>query len=149
MRNQVLYFLTALIFSSCISDDRKTSIDLIKNPITGLESIDVGMPEIEMQEDFFDFGDVLQGEIVSHDFLLKNIGNDKLIINSDKGSCGCTVPDWPKEPILPSQEVAVKVSFNSNNREGKQKKTVTLKTNAIPNIKVITILANVIVSQKK
>ena len=149
MRNQVLYFLTALIFSSCISDDRKTSIDLIKNPITGLESIDVGMPEIEMQEDFFDFGDVLQGEIVSHDFLLKNIGNDKLIINSAKGSCGCTVPDWPKEPILPSQEVAVKVSFNSNNREGKQKKTVTLKTNAIPNIKVITILANVIVSQKK
>ena len=86
-----------------------------------------------------------QGESVTHDFLIKNIGNDNLIINSAKGTCGCTVPEWPKDPILPGQESKIKVTFNSSGKTGIQSKQVTLVTNAIPNIKVLTIKGSIVI----
>ena len=107
------------------------------------------MPQIQMYEDSYDFGDIIQGESVTHEFIIKNIGNDKLLINSAKGSCGCTVPVWPKEPILEGEESIIKVTFNSAGKKGKQNKTVTLVTNVIPNTKVITINGNVIVPEKQ
>ena len=109
----------------------------------------VSMPKIQMEEDSYDFGDIIQGELVAHEFVVRNIGNDKLLINSAKGSCGCTVPVWPKEPILPGEEATIKVTFNSAGREGVQRKTVTLVTNVIPNTKVITIKGNVVIPNKK
>ena len=72
-----------------------------------------------------------------------------LIISTAKGSCGCTVPEWPKEPIAKAEEGIIKVTFNSAGRSGKQNKKVTLVTNAIPNTKVITLTGNVIVPEKK
>lgn len=145
MKNQLFFYLTSFILSACISDN-KISTDLINNPITGSNKNNVDVPYIEMKEDYYDFGDIFEGEIVSHNFSIKNIGDEKLIILSAKGSCGCTVPEWPKEPISPNQKAFIKVTFNSSGRQGKQRKTVVLKTNSIPNIKVITILANVITS---
>ena len=85
----------------------------------------------------------------NNDFILKNTGDADLIISAAKGSCGCTVPEWPKNPIAKWEEAAIKVTFNSSGRSGKQNKTVTLVTNAIPNTKVITINGNVIVPQNK
>ena len=85
----------------------------------------------------------------SDEFIIKNIGNDKLLINLAKGSCGCTVPVWPKEPILEGEESTIKVTFNSAGKKGRQNKTVTLVTNAIPNTKVITINGNVIIPEKQ
>ena len=79
----------------------------------------------------------------------QNIGDDKLLINSAKGSCGCTVPVWPKEPILEGEESTIKVTFNSSGKQGRQNNTVTLVTNAIPNTKVITIKGNVLVPEKQ
>ena len=79
--------------------------------------------------------------------MLKNIGDASLIISSAKGSCGCTVPDWPKEPILKTEEARIKVTFNSGNKKGKQNKTVTLVTNAIPSTKVLTIKGTVLVPE--
>ena len=102
-----------------------------------------------MDEESYDFGDIIQGESVTHEFSIKNIGNDKLLINSAKGSCGCTVPVWPKEPILEGEESTIKVTFNSAGKKGRQNKTVTLVTNAIPNTKVITIKGNIIIPEKQ
>ena len=145
MKSQLFFCLTLFILSACMSDN-KISTDLINNPITGSNKNNVDVPYIEMKEDYYDFGDIFEGEILSHNFSIKNIGDEKLIILSAKGSCGCTVPEWPKEPISPNQKAFIKVTFNSSDRQGEQRKTVVLKTNAIPNIKVITILANVITS---
>ena len=59
------------------------------------------------------------------------------------------MPKWPKNPIAPGERSEIKVTFNSSGREGKQKKTVTLVTNAIPNTKVLTISGEVIVPEKE
>ena len=148
-------FILAVIFLLAISchsasEDKVITTDLVSSPLTAKQSAEkVLMPKIQMDEDSFDFGEMQQGESVTHDFVLKNIGDANLIISTAKGSCGCAVPEWPKEPIAKAEEATIKVTFNSTGRSGKQNKTVTLVTNAIPNTKVITITGNVIVPEKK
>tara|TARA_B100001758_G_C18366198_1_gene588619 strand:- start:1084 stop:1536 length:453 start_codon:yes stop_codon:yes gene_type:complete len=146
---QFISLIIGLILLSCVSDKRKVTTDFVKNPLSATTNHRVPMPKIHMEEDSYDFGDIIQGELVAHEFVVRNIGDDKLLINSAKGSCGCTVPVWPKEPILPGEEGTIKVTFNSAGREGIQRKTVTLLTNVIPNTKVITINGNVIIPNKQ
>ena len=146
---QFISLIIAIALTSCSTDDQKITTDLVKNPLSANPNHTATMPKIQMDEESYDFGDIIQGESVAHDFIIKNIGNDKLLINSAKGSCGCTVPVWPKEPILEGEESTIKVTFNSAGKKGRQNKTVTLLTNAIPNTKVITINGNVIVPEKQ
>jgi hypothetical protein len=153
MRTQ--QFIIILIFSAAIScysrsEDNAITTDLVSSPLTANQSAEkVLTPKIQMDEESFDFGEIQQGESVTHDFVLKNIGDANLIISTAKGSCGCTVPEWPKEPIAKGEEATIKVTFNSAGKSGKQNKTVTLVTNAIPNTKVITITGNVIIPEKE
>jgi len=148
-------FILAVIFLLAISchsasEDKVITTDLVSSPLTAKQSAEkVLMPKIQMDEESFDFGEMQQGESVTHNFVLKNIGDANLIISTAKGSCGCTVPEWPKEPIAKAEEAIIKVTFNSAGKSGKQNKTVTLVTNAIPNTKVITITGNVIVPEKE
>jgi hypothetical protein len=145
----VLIFLAAISCHSA-SEDKAITTDLVNNPLTANQSAEkVLTPKIQMDEESFDFGEMQQGESVTHNFVLKNIGDANLIISSAKGACGCTVPEWPKEPIAKAEETIIKVTFNSAGKSGKQNKTVTLVTNAIPNTKVITITGNVIVPEKE
>ena len=148
-------FILVLIFSVAISchstsEDKVITTDLVSSPLTANQTAEkVLTPKIQMDEESFDFGEIEQGESVTHDFVLKNIGDANLIISTAKGSCGCTVPEWPKEPITKAEQATIKVTFNSAGKLGKQNKKVTLVTNAIPNTKVITITGNVIVPEKK
>ncbi|MGB0864187.1 MAG: DUF1573 domain-containing protein, partial [Saprospiraceae bacterium] len=64
----------------------------------------------------FDFGTVNEGEKVKHTFKFKNTGKEPLIISNAKGSCGCTVPKWPREPIAPGASGDVVVEFNSDKK---------------------------------
>ncbi|MSP68919.1 MAG: DUF1573 domain-containing protein [Bacteroidetes bacterium] len=74
----------------------------------------------------YSFGNIKQGETATHEFKFKNSGKEPLIINNAVGSCGCTVPDYPKEPIKPKGTGTIKVTFNSTGKMGIQDKTVTL-----------------------
>ena len=149
---QLILLLVSLALVSCSSssDEKTITIDLVNSPFTANSKAEkVLIPNIEMLETSYDFGEMQQGESVTHEFILKNTGDAELIITAAKGSCGCTVPEWPKNPIAKGEEAAIKVTFNSAGKSGKQNKTVTLVSNAIPNTKVITINGNVIVPQKK
>jgi hypothetical protein len=149
---QLIFLLVSLVLVSCnsSSDEKTITTDLVNSPLTANSNAEkVLTPNIEMLETSYNFGEIQQGESVTHDFILKNTGDADLIISAAKGSCGCTVPEWPKTPIAKGEEAAIKVTFNSAGRSGKQNKTVTLVTNAIPNTKVITINGNVIVPQNK
>jgi len=149
---QLILLLVSLALVSCdSSSDQKTiTTDLVNSPLTANSNAEkVSTPNIEMLETSYNFGEIQQGESVTHDFILKNTGDADLIISAAKGSCGCTVPEWPKTPIAKGEEAAIKVTFNSAGKSGKQNKTVTLVTNAIPNTKVLTINGNVIVPQNK
>lgn len=75
-----------------------------------------------------DYGKIEQGAEPLRKFTFENTGKEPLIISNALGSCGCTVPSWPKEPILPSQKSSIDVRYDTN-RVGPFTKTVTLTTN--------------------
>ena len=108
-----------------------------------------GAQSIEFESKVVEYGTIEHNADGNREFKFTNNGDQPLVIKSAKGSCGCTVPEWPKEPIAKAEEATIKVTFNSTGRSGKQNKTVTLVTNAIPNTKVITITGNVIIPEKK
>ena len=108
-------------------------------------AVDPNVPKTTMEfaDMTHDFGTIDEGDKVEHIFKFKNSGDEPLIINSAKGSCGCTVPEWPKEPVAPGGEGEIKVVFNSKGKKNKQTKTVTINANTDPNPTRLTIKADV------
>lgn len=98
---------------------------------------------IEFEEKEFDFGTIDEGEKVSHTYKFTNTGNEPLIIKDAKGSCGCTVPSWPKDPIAPGGTGEMLVEFNSKGKSGSQNKRVTITANTNPGQTFINIKGQV------
>jgi len=106
--------------------------------------VDPKMPKTTMLIDtLFDFGKINEGDTVNHIFMIRNTGANPLKISEARGSCGCTTPYWPKEPILPGQSAPMRVHFDSHAKPGHQTKTVTIQSNAVVNPMKITIQADV------
>lgn len=101
-------------------------------------------PVITFKEKSIDFGDLTQGDKVSHTFQLTNTGTAPLIISNVAATCGCTVPSWPKEPIAPGKTVEIQVSFNSTGKMGKQNSVVRIYSNASEPIEKVSLISNVI-----
>ncbi|MBL7926563.1 MAG: DUF1573 domain-containing protein [Bacteroidia bacterium] len=91
----------------------------------------------------YNYGSIKQGESVSYSYKFTNVGKEPLVITSAHGSCGCTVPDWPKEPIKKGETGIIKVTFNSAGKMGAQDKTVTINSNAKVSPVVLHIKGNV------
>ena len=100
-------------------------------------------PKVELDKEVHDFGTIKEGDVVETEFIVKNVGETDLIISDAKGSCGCTVPEPPKEPIKPGASAPIKVSFDSKGKPGAQEKTVTLTTNSENGHETFKIKANV------
>lgn len=95
--------------------------------------------KIEFSKDVHDYGTVKYGADGTCTFEFKNTGTEPLIISEAHGSCGCTVPEWPKEPINPGKSAVLKVKYDTN-RPGNFSKTVTITSNAVNEpSKVVTI----------
>ncbi|MBL0102797.1 MAG: DUF1573 domain-containing protein [Bacteroidetes bacterium] len=94
-------------------------------------------PDFKFKIETYDFGTIKQGDQITHDFTFVNTGKEPLIITDAKGSCGCTVPTWPKEPIGKGQSAVIHVVFNSAGKNGAQDKTVSLTSNAKSGVKVL------------
>ncbi|HBI00136.1 MAG TPA: hypothetical protein DDY18_00765 [Flavobacterium sp.] len=90
-----------------------------------------------------DFGVISEGAKVETTFTFTNTGEADLIIANASGSCGCTVPEFPKEPIKPGKTGKMKVSFDSNGKPGMQQKSVNITANTASGKDVLTIKANV------
>lgn len=121
--------------------------DAVTNTASANGNVNADLPEIKFDEEVFDFGKITQGEKVSHAFTFKNVGKKNLIISGASGSCGCTVPEWPKEPIKPGGEGTINVVFSSEGKSGMQEKTVTVVTNCEPATRVIRIKTEIIVAE--
>lgn len=89
-----------------------------------------GDGKIVFEQDEYDFGTIKEGEVVEHTFKFKNEGTEPVILAQVTATCGCTTPDYTKDPILPGKEGEVKVSFNSAGHPGVQQKFVTISSNA-------------------
>ncbi|MFK7796911.1 MAG: DUF1573 domain-containing protein [Aureispira sp.] len=98
---------------------------------------------IQLPEVQHDFGVIAKNSKVSHEFKIKNVGENPLKIENVKASCGCTVPEWPKEPIPIGGEGIIKVTFNSAGKAGAQNKAITITANTEPINTRVYIRANV------
>lgn len=90
-----------------------------------------------------DFGNIKQDSENKHTFTFTNTGNQPLIIESANGSCGCTVPNYPKEPIPPGGTGNIDVEYKPGKQENAQTKTVTVIANTEPKETTLRITANV------
>ena len=90
-----------------------------------------------------DFGTIDQQTTNPTTFTFTNTGDAPLIIAGAKGSCGCTVPDYPRQPIAPGEKGEIKVVYSPNNQANQQQKTVTITANTEPATTVLKIKANV------
>lgn len=88
-----------------------------------------------------DFGTLDEGDVVTHVFEFTNTGAEPLILDKCKGSCGCTVPQCPKEPIAPGATGTIEVKFNSKGKKNNQTKRVTIDANTDPAQTILTIRA--------
>lgn len=98
----------------------------------------IGFPEA-----VHDFGKVKQDSENKYTFTFTNTGKDPLVITDAVGSCGCTVPDYPKHPIAPGETGAINVVYKPGKQEGNQNKTVTVTANTEPSQTVLRITADV------
>jgi hypothetical protein len=87
---------------------------------------------LTLNEETHDFGTIPEGPNAACEFEVKNTGTEPLVIYSVTASCGCTVPEWPKEPIAPGKSGEIKVVFDSNGKSGAQSKRVTIVSNTNP-----------------
>jgi hypothetical protein len=101
------------------------------------------IPAFQFQTTDHDFGTINEGQIVEYTYAFKNTGEAPLIIQGAQGSCGCTVPDWSKEPIPVGGTGYVKAKFDSNGKQNIQNKTVTVTANTWPKQTVLRFKAMV------
>ena len=101
-------------------------------------------PKFEFEEETHNFGELNEGDPAVTNFVFKNMGKEPLIIKNARASCGCTVPSWPREPILPGDEGTIKVSYNTKGRPGGINKTITITSNASTPSKVLRITGKVV-----
>jgi hypothetical protein len=101
-------------------------------------------PVIKFTKNTHDFGDIYQGDVSTHTFTFTNIGNAPLILANVQTTCGCTAPEWTKDPILPGAEGSIKVVYNSSGKMGKQNKIITVYSNASNSEERLSIIVNVL-----
>ena len=156
MKHYLLFVLAiATIFAACgdtkKQEDKKAngellSTDLVNNPYSA-EGVDTNamseLPTMDFTDTVHNFGNITEGEIAVYGFEFKNNGKTPLIISTAKGSCGCTVADFPKDPIPPGGTGTINAQFNSGNREGHQEKSVSVTTNTKQSVHMLHIKADV------
>jgi hypothetical protein len=99
---------------------------------------------MKFEEENFDFGKVTSGEKVTHAFKFTNTGKSPMIITNATASCGCTVPEWPKAPVLPGKDGVISVVFNSEGKSGLQDKQITVTANTNPAQTVVHLIGEVL-----
>lgn len=133
---KALLSLTFLAFTALVLNAQTEAVT-VENP---------NAPEISFETETIDYGTIEKGENGVREFSFTNTGKSPLIISNARGSCGCTVPTWPKEPIKPGENGVIKVKYDTK-RVGPINKSVTITSNAKTPTKVLRIKGNIVVPQ--
>jgi hypothetical protein len=110
------------------------------------EKVSENGPEIEFEKLVHDYGEVQYNGNGECEFRFTNTGNEPLILQKPKSSCGCTVPTWPKEPILPGESDVIKVTYKTT-KVGAINKTITVTSNAKTNATVVLRIKGTVLPQ--
>jgi hypothetical protein len=106
------------------------TLTLVFAALLGQQAVAQTGAKIEFNKETHDYGTIKNGADGACVFEFKNTGDSPLIISNAKGSCGCTVPEWPKEPIAPGAKGSIKVKYDTM-RTGEINKSVTITSNAV------------------
>lgn len=150
IKNILTLLFVALLVASCQKENAAKKINK-GNLITAKNrdaEIKKGSPEISFTKNEYNFGTVKEGEIVETSFVLTNTGKSDLVITDAKASCGCTVPQWPRNAVKPGENALVTVKFNTTGKPNKQVKTVTLYTNTVKGRETLKLTGQVIPKKK-
>ncbi len=124
-----IYFLVLTLLSiTSLQAQKATEAKLVKE-------------DLVLKETFYDFGKIPQSKPVYHEFVIVNEGKEPLQLNTVTATCGCTTPEWSREPIAPGKSALIKVGFNAA-AEGPFEKYVNITYNG-DKTKVFTIKGNV------
>jgi len=144
------FFLSIFCFLllGCRSNkSNEFTISDIKNPTTadGIDNhIKANMPDIQFDNLSYNFGKVIQGEILSYTFHFKNVGKSSLLVADVSASCGCTTSIPPKAPIKPGEKGEITVTFDSKFKNGDVTSYLLVTSNTHPAQTMLTVTAKVI-----
>lgn len=150
MKKNILFIaLVAILAFSC--KDKASSKIKTQNVEKAKERDEAAtkLPIASFDKTEYNFGTINEGDVIETSFVLTNKGKTDLIISNAKGSCGCTVPTWTKEPIKPGASTEIGVKFNSRNKSNQQSKTVTLMTNTLNGKEILKIKGMVLKKETK
>ena len=114
------------------STSAPAAIQTASNPTNPQEKPDGPLPEFSFAETVYDFGQITEGDVVTHTFKFTNTGDAPLVIQNATATCGCTIPSYPKKPVPVGETGEIVVEFNSANKSGVQNKVITLTANTYP-----------------
>ncbi len=117
----------------------KPELTLAQNVQTAEELPSGPAPKFKFEHEEFDFGTIKEGSVVSHTFKFTNVGEAPLIIQNASSSCGCTVPEWTKNPIPVGGTGEIMVKYDSKNKSGMENKTVNITANTVPEVTKLSI----------
>jgi hypothetical protein len=133
MKKLTLFFALIFVAASGIFAQATEPVKVEENP---------NAPEISFDKLVHDYGTVAYGGDGVCTFKFTNTGKEPLILQQPQSSCGCTVPTWPKEPVLPGASSEIQVTYNTK-KVGPINKTVTVRSNAKTNTIVLRITGKV------
>ncbi len=114
-------------------DGKTSNADIVRMPISADKPLDtVNIAKIIFDETEFAFGDVTEGVLIKHTFTFKNKGNQTLLISDVRTTCGCTVPEWNRNPIPAGGSDKIDVSFDTHGKQDIQIKKITVIANTFP-----------------
>lgn len=133
MKKYAILAFLVLFVSAAFAQEAKPQAPVIK----------ADGPILTLETNTHDFGDIYQGDVVEHTFKFTNTGNQPLLITNIQTSCGCTTPQWPRDPIMPGGKGELKVGFNSAGKMNKQTKVLPIISNSVTDAS-ITFTTNVL-----
>lgn len=152
---KIVFALCILSFAACNNSSKSTSspedstlmsTDLVTNPNTAEGTSAEALSEMatmDFKDTLHNFGNLTEGEVGTYDFEFVNNGKKPLVIAKASGSCGCTIPEYPHEPVGPGKTGVIKVKFDSQGKPGHQEKSVAISTNSIRGMHTLYIKADV------
>ena len=124
-----LLAVSAMTFTSCKKDASEKVKDENVEEASARDAQEVVYPTLDFDKTTHDFGTIDEGDVVEETFTFTNNGKAPLVITNARGSCGCTVPKWTKEPVAPGESGEMLVKFNSRGKRNQQNKSVTITAN--------------------
>jgi hypothetical protein len=128
---------SALVFNACGDGKGGITSGDVNNPATASGDYDENeLAKFQFETTDYKFEPIQEGDHVKYNFKFKNVGKRELIISDAKGSCGCTIAEYPEDPVKPGDEGEIKVDFDSKNKSYdpmETTKTVTVIANTQPN----------------